>query len=404
VASPKSDCPVCGSASTEQFLDREGVPVHQNLLMRSAADARQIGRGRLAMTACSDCGFVFNAAFDESLMSYNQDYENTQVHSPAFNDYVDGLVQTTLGESGVRGGTIVEVGCGKGDFIKRLLNHDPTARGYGFDPSYLGPDVVADGRLRFEKRFYDATCASLKSDIVVCRHVIEHIPQPPLIVNSVRSAVTAASAAHVFFETPCVDWILRNKVTWDFFYEHCSLFTAASLTTLFERCGFAVQSVKHVFGGQYLWLHARPTDLSNHFSRNPGATPAMAREFTAVEQQRNRDWNELVRQQSQRGRIVLWGAGAKAVTFANLIDPGCEWIQAIVDVNPSKQGKFLAGSGHPIVSPEALTEIQPASVLILNPNYRDEIARQLALLHIPSQILDLMRAVPSTQIELPLGN
>lgn len=383
-------CPVCSSSSTELFLDRDAVPVHQNLLMREVREAGMVRRGRLAMHVCAECGFVFNRSFDDSLMSYNHDYENTQVHSPAFNTYVDALVQTAFDESGVRGGMIVEVGCGKGDFIKRMLHRDTDAHGYGFDPSYLGPDVLCDGRLKFEKRFYDPSCADLKADIVVCRHVIEHIPQPLTMIRAIRTAVSANPSAHVFFETPCVDWILRNRVTWDFFYEHCSLFTTASLTTLFERADFAVQSVQHVFGEQYLWLHARPAESVNTVTRNPGITLNIAQDFRSVEMQRNRHWNDVIRNQSQIGRVVLWGAGAKAVTFANLIDPQCQWIEAIVDVNPNKQGKYLPGSCHPIVAPEALSVIQPASVLILNPNYRGEIARQLTSLGLSPQIMDLM--------------
>ena len=381
-------CPVCHSTSIELFLQRDSVPVHQNLLMRGAEEAGRIGRGRLAMHVCLHCGFVFNAAFDDRLMSYNQDYENTQVHSPAFNAYVDQLVTMTLQNSGIQGATIVEVGCGKGDFIKRLLASDPQARGYGFDPSYLGAEVICDGRLKFEKRFYDASCASLKADIVVCRHVIEHITQPGLLVEAVRSAVTPAS--HVFFETPCVDWILENKVIWDFFYEHCSLFTSASLTTLFERSGFAVQSIEHVFGGQYLWLHARPRETSAETIFNPGATPENAQRFHVVEAQRKQVWTEFISEQSSQGPLVLWGAGAKAVTFANLVDPERKWIRAIVDVNPSKQEKFLPGSGHPIIAPESLPAIKPTTVLVLNPNYNQEIVARLAAVQIEAKIINMM--------------
>lgn len=390
---PSKRCPVCDSSAVELFLKRDMVPVHQNLLMRIAADAGSMRRGQLAMTVCHQCGFVYNAAFDPSLMSYNQDYENTQVHSPAFNEYVDELVETTLASSGVRGGAIVEVGCGKGDFIKRLLQKDPLATGYGFDPSYIGPDELYDGRLKFEKRFYDASCANLKADIVVCRHVIEHIPQPLDIVQSVRQAVDASQGAQVFFETPCVDWILKNHVTWDFFYEHCSIFTAASIRTLFERAGFQVKSVRHLFGGQYLWLHAQPTTNARPVTMNPGHTAEWAREFQAVETTRNRNWVSYIRQQTQQGKLVLWGAGAKAVSFANLVDPLCETIEAIVDVNPSKQGKFLPGSRHPIVSPERLTSIRPQTVLVLNPNYRDEIRRQLKTLELNSDVVDMMNDV-----------
>ena len=45
---------------------------------------------------------------------------------------------------------------------------------------------------------------------------------------------------------------------------------------------------------------------------------------------------------------------AKGVTIANLIDPTNELFACVVDLNPGKQGHFLAGTGHPIVGPHAL--------------------------------------------------
>src|SRR5213078_3046347 len=94
----------------------------------------------------------------------------------------------------------------------------------------------------------------LPADVVVCRHVIEHIPRPLDLLRAVRQAVAARPHARVCFETPCVEWVLRNQVVWDFFYEHCSLFSAASLATAFRAAGFEVTDVRHVFHGQYLWL------------------------------------------------------------------------------------------------------------------------------------------------------
>ena len=78
------------------------------------------------------------------------------------------------------------------------------------------------------------------------------------------------------------------------------------------------------------------------------------------------------------------------MTFANLVDPDCQWIEAIVDVNPSKQGKYLAGSRHPIVAPESLHEISPAAVMVLNPNYHDEIAQRLAIVGVTAEIVNMM--------------
>jgi hypothetical protein len=71
--------------------------------------------------------------------------------------------------------------------------------------------------------------------------------------------------------------------------------------------------------------------------------------------------------------IAIWGAGAKGVTFANLIDPQSQRIACVVDVNPNKQGHFVPGTGHPIVGPMDVQAHGIRTALVLNPNYIYEI-------------------------------
>jgi hypothetical protein len=70
---------------------------------------------------------------------------------------------------------------------------------------------------------------------------------------------------------------------------------------------------------------------------------------------------------------VVWGAGAKGVTFVTSLDPEGRRIQALVDVNPAKQGGFVPVSGHPIVSPDDLDQLGVRRVLVLNPAYLGEV-------------------------------
>lgn len=167
-------CPVC-SATEVAFLTRTEVPVHQNLIMKTFEAARAIRRGTLEMAVCETCGFAFNRAFDASLLAYGDDYDNTQDHSPSFKSYTDGLVERLVG-LGVRDARVVEVGCGKGQFIQRLVEASPNTVGWGFDPSYVGPEELLQGRLKFRREFYGPGCESLLADVVVCRHVIELLP------------------------------------------------------------------------------------------------------------------------------------------------------------------------------------------------------------------------------------
>src|SRR5206468_766444 len=134
---------------------------------------------------------------------------------------------------------------------------------------------------------------------------------------------------------------------WDFFYEHCSLFTAPSLALALERAGFAVTGVGHVFGGQYLWAEGATRPAAGR----PGAgadTVPLARAFAADEQARVAGWRALLAGAAARGPVFAWGAGAKGVTFCNLADPDRARLAGVVDVNPAKQGRFLPGTGHPI--------------------------------------------------------
>jgi len=73
------------------------------------------------------------------------------------------------------------------------------------------------------------------------------------------------------------------------------------------------------------------------------------------------------------------------VSFMNLLEIG-DQIAAVVDINPGKQGSFLAGTGHEILAPEALREIRPDVVIVMNPIYRAEIERDLAQLSPRSEV------------------
>lgn len=370
-------CPICKSTVITEFLVREAVPLHQNLLIKSQSVARGVERGDLRMVLCRECGFIFNSAFDFTKLSYGLEYENTQSFSPAFDEYLDNLARQLIFEKGVKNCRIVEVGCGKGGFLKKLVQQGTGNTGYGFDPSYVGPETDLEGRVRFERSYYGPRGSDIAADVVICRHVIEHVPDPLSLIGSVRQAITNSPNARVFFETPCVEWILRNRVIWDFFYEHCSYFTSSSLSAAFAYAGFTVNNVEHIFGGQYLWLEAVIAKEPPTVKKDPGLLAEAAAEYAASEAGLKSFWQKKVDELRSQGGVAIWGAGAKGVTFANLVDPECNRITCVVDVNPQKQGGFLAGTGHPIVDYHELKNRGVAAAVLMNPVYKDEVAELL---------------------------
>jgi SAM-dependent methyltransferase len=363
-------CPICG-ADAERFLVRERVPANQNVLLSSRDRARNALTGTLSLHACGECAFVFNAAFNDERLDYGASYENTQTASDAFATYVDERVARVVDRCGPGLKTIVEVGCGKGVFLSRLIDATAGTIGYGFDTSYEGAATKHEGRLRFFKHYFGAGFAAEPIDAVLCRHVIEHIPDPIAFLVSIREVLDNLET-RIFFETPCVDWIVRNKVIWDFFYEHCSYFNPRSLTQAFERAGFGVESVSHVFGGQYLWLEGAPGVAKRTFDSDGGAVLQHCRSFAKAQSAAVDQWIERLTSLRRNGPLAIWGAGAKGVTFAGLVDPRAELIDCVVDVNPRKQGCFIPGTGHPIVPPQELAARKISAAVLMNPNYRRE--------------------------------
>lgn len=338
-------CPICQSES-EEFLCREAVPVNQNSIFRSQSAAVSAPRGDLSLAVCRTCGFIFNQAFKPMSQMYGDGYDNAQTFSPSFSDYVNELVGKLVG-SGVVGCRVLEIGCGDGLFLRKIVESGNI--GYGFDPSYSGPRSDLNGHIMFEKEYYEIP---VEADVVICRHVIEHVQSPLDLLKIVN-------ADRIFIETPDVEWILKNQVIWDFFYEHCSYFSAASLSMALEATGFMVNRVWRVFGDQYLFVEA--SRIKSDVTCDAGDMPVLARRFAVVE--------KSITENLDVDGIALWGAGAKGTTLANLVDPQCERIPCLVDLNPRKQNAYVAGTGHPIVDYKRLPKLGVKAAMVMNPNY-----------------------------------
>jgi SAM-dependent methyltransferase len=354
-------CAICGSDRIEPLIARRNTPVFQNAVYPDAAAARAAARGDLDFQRCEACGFVWNAAFFPGRLEYGPAYENRQSLSPAFDVHLKTRAAAAWALIECRPeATLVEVGCGQGDFLTYLAEAAPpgvTASLFGFDPAWRGEDGEGPSDARVYRGMFDESAAlnGAPADLIVSRHVIEHIPGPMEFLASLRRC--GGPDTRLAIETPDIDWIRRTGAFHDFFYEHCSLFSLAALDQALNRAGFVPTRIERVFDGQYLWAEATPAEAE----AAPSASAYQRR------------WDEVVAVAAARGPVVVWGAGAKGASFVQMVDADATRIAAVVDLNPAKQGRHLGGSGHKVVSPEAAGALNPATVLVMNPAYEAEI-------------------------------
>ncbi|MBO6667428.1 class I SAM-dependent methyltransferase [Parvibaculum sp.] len=373
----KERCPVCEQhAGFSLGLPME-MPILMNRVYATAEEGRAALRGPLDFISCRKCGFTWNRAFDPSLIRYDGDYENDQSWSPAFRDHMKeraaDVVHSTDASERVR---YLEIGCGQGRFIEEVVVEagDRLSSAYGFDPAWRGEDGSGPGGSHIYAQPFGRKTASLLHEapnVVVSRHTIEHVPDPVAFLASIREGLGRDADAKIWIETPCVSWIFRHRAMQDFFYEHCSLFTEASLEFALEKTGFANVRVRHVFGEQYLWAEADVSDAE--ILDLPPEQPVQESLEKVMPEFVSR-WRNEIERAAETGPVALWGAGAKGVSFSIIVDPGHDLIDHVVDMNPRKQGRFLPGSGLAVVSPELSAIRSPATIFVMNPNYLNEIA------------------------------
>ncbi len=328
---------------------------------------------------------IFNVSYDPAVIGYGPGYENSLHCSPSFQQYAVDLARRLVDTYGVRNGTVVEIGSGKGEFLS-LLCHEGSNYGIGYDPSYTGEsDDVAGGDIRFVPALWDGEVA--KADLVCCRHVLEHLESPRHLVTSLAHALGGKSVIYV--EVPDASYMLRSAAIYDVIYEHYSYFSSAPLRRLFADGGFDVRHVGTSFGDQYLFLEA--TRAGHHRATEeiqpPADLPELVGRFEERFTQAVETWADRLLELETGGRkVALWGSGSKGVTFLNVV-PGGEHVQSVVDVNPRKHGRFIPGTGQEIVPPTALAEEAVDAVILMNPLYRAEIAGQLTSLGLSPELL-----------------
>ncbi len=392
----RNACPACASRALSCVATVSDVPSNSCLMLDTEAEAIAFPRGDIDLALCGDCGFIFNRAFDPALCEYSDRYEPTQAYSPTFNRFHRDLAARLAARAELAGRTVVEVGCGQGEFL-HLLCDLTGAAGIGFDPCLdrRREDVVRDraGTVRLLGEFFaDASIGGLSADLLVCKMTLEHIPAAGRFA-ALAAAVARQSPAgmRVFIQIPDSDRILRDCAFEDIYYEHCNYFTEPSLRALFARHGFRTEEVYSEYGGQYLAILAR---YEGHVATAPDAA-AMARlrdlvgGFRTALAAKVESWRGSVAERRARGqRIVLWGSGSKGVSFLSAIGQDAA-VSHVVDINPHRQGRFMVGSGHPIIGPEALRTLRPDTVIVMNAVYVPEIEALLAGMGLRPEVLAL---------------
>ena len=337
---------------------------------RSAARARACPRGDIELVRHRETGVVTNRLFDPATQRFTADYEETQSFSPHFSAYTQDAVARLAERHRLGGKRVLEIGCGKGDFLIALARASG-ATCIGIDPSYRAGRHDRSGLdITFHAELLGPGHHDLAPDLVICRHTLEHIGDLHDFLGHIAAIMAGRPGAVLYADVPDAGAVFRDGAFWDVYYEHCHYFTPASFAAVLQRAGFAVDDVCGEYDGQFICAEARLGGAGADAASAAG--PDAASGFAAAVCDQLAAWRAWFEARPGR-RVCLWGGGSKAVGF--LAAQGfAESVCGIVDINPHKTGTFAPGSGIAISGPESLPDLDPDDIVVMNPVYASEIA------------------------------
>ena len=329
------------------------VPIMNNRLHKTLSSALKADIGNLCIVEHN--GYFTNVEFNENMVKYDDQYESNQHASPLFAKYllsVKDIIKKTNSLS------TMEIGCGNGYFVDILNKHGIDA--FGCDPSYKGNnDKILQQKFNKED--------PVVADLIVLRHVLEHLKNPLYFLNSIKDSVSDPDTL-IYIEVPSLDWIIDNNTFFDFTYEHVNYFDIESLSNFFS----SINDSGHLFGRLYIYVIAKASNLIDNFKCDSVSTNTINKSESLRKIGNSLDLviNKINKLDAP---IYLWGAAGKGVIFNTLIESSQSLrkkLVGIIDINPNKVGKYIPKTGKKIFSPN---KIDNANIIVMNDNYIQEV-------------------------------
>jgi SAM-dependent methyltransferase len=338
------NCRACGGDRLTLVFEMDPMPLAGAFAV-SRQEALDAERYPIEWHRCRDCGLV-NVAPDvpDDLIYRHYSYRASDVpalvrHHEAFAAWLVERFPDTR--------RMLEVGGNDGV----LLRHLPFRLLVNVDPSDAATDGHPWATLNMPIEKYRP---AIQFDLITSSNAFAHFTGIGEALMVVRAALK--QDGHFVMEVHDLDATLASG-QWDTVYhEHKVEWSLPSLSAVGAMCGLRL--IHHerlpLHGGLLRAVFVKDTP------RRP--TPPPAPDFRPL----------VTKYRSRRavGATAAYGAAARATVYLNQVP---EPVEFVVDGSPRRQGRFVPGTGTPIVSPAQFDGFPDDRVLITAWNHADDI-------------------------------
>lgn len=352
-------CRVCGGAFLgEPLLCLENMPKSaQHLPRREELSADK--SLTLSLFQCSGCGLL---QLNTPPVSYYREVIRAAAFSEEMRDFRLKQFEYLVVTYGLEGSKVLEVGCGRGEYLALLQQAGVEA--YGVEASVEAAETCRYSGLNVVPGFIEGEGSQLADAPFrgfFMLNYLEHLPDPVAVLRGVAQCLEEGGVGLV--EVPNFEMVLQCSLFTEVTSDHLLYFTKRTLCTLLELSGFELISCETV------WYDYILSAIVRKRSQCVASGFADAKSRLAV------DIEEFLAAAGQCG-VAIWGAGHQALTIMAMLGLGGK-VRYVVDSAPFKQGRFTPATHVPIVSPEQLVDDPVDAVIVMAASYSDEVARIL---------------------------
>jgi len=351
-------CRVCKGALFEEALlqyanmpsSAQGFPTQDTL-------AKDRGE-KIEILQCSCCGLI---QLNSKPVSYYRDVIRASAFSCEMKTFRVDQFSHWVEQYKLAGCRLLEIGCGKGEYLSLLKNAGFDA--YGIEYSPVSVKACRKQGLNAMTGYLgdDNSRLGVPFDAFVCLNFMEHWPDPNASLQQLQDNLSEQAIG--FIEVPNVDMIIEKGLFSEFIADHLLYFTEDTLRFTLQKNGFEVLDCHSVWHNYILSAVVRKrsaVDLG-FFKQYRSAITSQLHEFI---------------DQFPVGKVVIWGAGHQALAVISLADIALK-IACVIDSAPFKQGKYTPATHLLIRSPDALDERSVNAVIVMAASYSDEVAKMI---------------------------
>lgn len=353
-------CIACGAPLWETpLLTLDNMPASAQNIPAEKAAAEEPGL-TLDLCQCSGCGLV---QFDcDPAENYR-----AAIRADGYSDTVLALrryqYKHLIETYHLRGKRFIEVGCGRGEFLKVLTEYPVEAHGLEYDPSLA--ELAGSLGLSVEQGYPETEDAVFEGgiyDVFLCFNYLEHQPDPNTLLQAIYRNLDDDGIGLI--TVPSFEYIMDHNGYYELTRDHIAYYTFDTLASLLERNGFQVLECE---------MLNRDT-LSMVVKKRPQMEAGNLLDG-CVELRREID-TYLKYLAAWKKKTAVWGMGHQSFTLAATTRLG-EKAEYMINSAPFQQGGFVPSTHLPIVAPEYFFEHPVETIVIAAPGYTDEIARNI---------------------------